>query len=122
MKRPATLAPLGLMLLLVVSSSGCRDSPATPPEPSPDDEMPTTAVTHFAEGLEVFMEHPYAVVGGETEFNVHLTVLRTVHRSARAGCGWWRPDPLARWPRPSSLPHGAPASSVPPWRSLGAWY
>lgn len=76
MKRPATLAPLGLMLLLVVvSTSGCRDSPATPPEPSPDDEMPTTAVTHFAEGLELFMEHPYAVVGEGIKFNVHLTVL-----------------------------------------------
>ena len=75
MKRPATLAPLGLMLLLVLSSSGCRDSPATPPESSPDDEMPTTAVTHFAEGLELFMEHPYAVVGEGTKFNVHLTVL-----------------------------------------------
>ena len=63
----------------VTSSSSCpprcRDSPATPPESSPDDEMPTTAVTHFAEGLELFMEHPYAVVGEGTKFNVHLTVL-----------------------------------------------
>jgi biotin carboxyl carrier protein len=37
--------------------------------------MPTTAVTQFAEGLELFMEHPFAVVGEGTKFNVHLTVL-----------------------------------------------
>lgn len=77
MKRPATLAPLGLMLpLLLVAASGCRDAPATSGEiRTADDEMPTTAVTHFAEGLELFMEHPYAVVGEGTKFNVHLTVL-----------------------------------------------
>lgn len=62
-----------LLLLAVLPCSGCREG--TAPTASPGAERPTTAVTQFAEGLELFLEHPYAVVGENIKFNVHLTVL-----------------------------------------------
>ncbi|RUL86976.1 efflux RND transporter periplasmic adaptor subunit [Tautonia sociabilis] len=38
-------------------------------------EAPTESVTLASGGLELFMEHPYLVVGQGAKFNVHLTVL-----------------------------------------------
>src|SRR5262245_16421973 len=63
------LPPLVLSILLV----GCNES--LPGDKEPGDEPPMESVTLAAEGLELFMEHPYLVTGEEAKFNVHLTVL-----------------------------------------------
>ncbi len=62
--RPRAL----LLLVLAIPVAGCGHAPAMPPaaESPGSSDLPTTSVTHFAEGLELFMEHPYAVVGEGT--------------------------------------------------------
>jgi len=68
---------ISLLLAVVASTPGCGRSSSVDPGLGLTEAEPTMkSVTAFGETLELFLEHPPAVVGKDAKLNVHLTVVK----------------------------------------------